>query len=371
MNNKNHKNNRNQTIPMKTKTNIPTRLLLTASAAVLCAAATASAQITLPMVTVGDPGNPGDTSTTNNADGHVGLHDLGAVSYTYNIGKYDVTVSQYTAFLNKVAATDPYGLYNTDMEINPHNLVITRVGASGSYSYAVVSGMGNHPVTDVSWYSAARFSNWLSNGQPTGGEVNGVTETGAYTLNGNTGMPSYNGTGLYRLPTESEWYKAAYYDPSIAGANKYWAYATRSNTEPGNIVGSGANMANYLLYNGSNYIFSVTQSSINNPLQSYQTDVGAFTGSASAYGTFDQNGDASNWNDATFSTAHRGRRGGSYNTGSGSLVSSCQTQSYVPTDMFDDLGFRIASVPEPTTAALLLGGGALLALRRRRSPAGA
>jgi len=38
-----------------------------------------------------------------------------AVGYAYRIGKYEVTVGQYTAFLNAVAATDTFGLYNPNM----------------------------------------------------------------------------------------------------------------------------------------------------------------------------------------------------------------------------------------------------------------
>ena len=40
---------------------------------------------------------------------------FGAVGYMYNIGKYEVTAGQYCEFLNKVAATDTYGLYNDSM----------------------------------------------------------------------------------------------------------------------------------------------------------------------------------------------------------------------------------------------------------------
>ena len=39
----------------------------------------------------------------------------GAVDYNYSIDKYDVTLGQYTQFLNAVAKTDTYGLYNSYM----------------------------------------------------------------------------------------------------------------------------------------------------------------------------------------------------------------------------------------------------------------
>ena len=46
---------------------------------------------------MGDPGNAGDTG---------GTVEAGAVGYTYQMGEYDVTIAQYTAFLNAVASTD-------------------------------------------------------------------------------------------------------------------------------------------------------------------------------------------------------------------------------------------------------------------------
>ena len=55
------------------------------------------------MVTVGNSGNAADTTI------------YGAVAYSYWIGKYDVTGSQYTAFLNAVVSTDNYALYNASI----------------------------------------------------------------------------------------------------------------------------------------------------------------------------------------------------------------------------------------------------------------
>ena len=123
------------------KPSLKTRPILSLSIlALLCAAATATANITIPTVTVGNPGNANDTTTGS---------WWGGVGYTYNIGTYDVTNTQYTAFLNAVAATDTYGLYNPSMASDLNSAGITQSGSSGSYTYAVTAGMGNHPVTYV------------------------------------------------------------------------------------------------------------------------------------------------------------------------------------------------------------------------------
>jgi hypothetical protein len=58
-------------------------------------------------VTVGNPGNVADTRYASPG--------YGAVAYSYNIGKFEVTAGQYTVFLNAVAKTDTYGLYNGHM----------------------------------------------------------------------------------------------------------------------------------------------------------------------------------------------------------------------------------------------------------------
>ena len=82
--------------------------------------------------------------------------------------------------------------------------------------------MGDKPVNYVSWYDAARFVNWLHNGQGTGG-----TETGAYSLSGNIGIVTKNVGVTVWIPTESEWYKAAYYDPNpvviLEHKGLYWS----------------------------------------------------------------------------------------------------------------------------------------------------
>ncbi|MCP4007668.1 MAG: formylglycine-generating enzyme family protein [bacterium] len=171
--------------------------------AVLLPGASAWAQVTIDWVTVGGAGNSADTT------------GLGAVATEYRISQHEVTNAQYAAFLNAVAATDTNGLYSASMGAAPGG--ITQVGAVGSFTYAPIAGRENMPVNYVSFYDALRFANWLHNGQPTGAQDATTTEDGAYTII----TEVYPGTVLTRnpgatvfLPSEDEWYKAAYYDPS-------------------------------------------------------------------------------------------------------------------------------------------------------------
>ena len=93
----------------------------------------------------------------------------------------------------------------------------------------------------------------------------------------------------YFIPTENEWYKAAYYDPrSVAEggpAGNYWLYPTQSNSAPtqatananGDISNPGNNVVNFL--SGADW----------NGQDGNVTTVGS-AGSDSYYGTFDQGG---------------------------------------------------------------------------------
>ncbi len=316
---------------------------------------TASALITIETVPVGNAGNAADPTT-----------GYGAVGYDYGIGKTEVTLNQYTAFLNAVGATDTYGLYNFNMGADPLSRGISRSGVSGSYRYSVI-GSGLRPVTWVKWYDSARFANWLHNGQPVGLQAAGTTETGAYTLTGNSGLITRNSGWLYSLPSEDEWYKAAYHQPvSLGGdSDNYWLYPTRSNVQPNSWNGSNSdpNSANYLFDDG--VANGVNDGYATGGVGGYLTDAGAFSLADSFYGTFDQGGNVWEWNDAVIGSA-RGLRGGAWNGFGGALLASGRA-SFDPAVEYNGVGFRVAIVPEPSVAGLIALGMALVAWKRKGS----
>jgi len=322
--------------------------------------------VTIDWVTVGNLGNTNDTT------------GYGAVGYSYQIGKYEVTIGQYTDFLNAVAAADPYSLYNTNMGTNLNTAGISRSGTSGGYSYSVINNggpSGNRPITYVSWFDAARFANWMQNGQGSGS-----TETGAYTLVGGQTSgtaPARNPGAQFYIPTENEWYKAAFYSPvkSGPGSPGYYHYATQSDSVPGNAIGSLTNQANY-----QSGVYSVTQEGDYSSSQNYLTDVGAFTNSASYYGTFDQSGNVQEWNDLTGAAGFsRGLRGGDWGGSAFGMSRSGRNDSTSTNHTNSNLGFRLASPvssPSPIPEIDPAGLGSVLALvtgtlglleRRRRS----
>jgi formylglycine-generating enzyme len=319
-------------------------------------------------VTVGDPGNTADTTGNPNP--------AGAVLTSFQIMKYEFTNQQYTDFLNSVDAsgTNPNSVYNTDMGSNARGgISFTSGNASGS-KYAVRSNMGDKPVNYVSWFDAARVSNWLMNGATSLSS----TETGAYTLNDATtgDAPAVNNGATFYVPTEDQWYKAAYYQGSGTNAG-YWDYATQSDTAPTAVtagetgIGSAGNTGNFANFNrGAQW----------NSQNGNVTTVGT-NGGPSAYGAFDMSGNIGEWNDLTGAAgSSRGLRGGNYRNGNPFLVSSSLSAADDPSFEGELIGFRLASpvsgpsaVPEidpnslGSVLALVLGSLGLLERRRLKA----
>jgi hypothetical protein len=227
----------------------------------------------------------------------------------------------------------------------------------------------------VSWGDAARFCNWLHNGQPTGqltgdpAQDAGLTEDGSYYLNGATSDAALiaivrEPDATWVIPSEDEWYKAAYhYNDGVTG--NYYDYPTGSDSVPSNDLvdpdaGNNANFYDDNLTIGSPY---------------YRTMVGDFENSESPYETFDQGGNVWEWNEAVVDS-DRGLRAGSFHYYDYGLHAGHREISLSPTYEHFDFGFRVAEVSEPgpvpglsewgvvTMALLVLTAGTLVWARR-------
>ena len=308
--------------------------------------ASSASAVVMDWTFVGDPGNACDPQPGG---------CYGAVANGFSIGTYEVTNAQYAEFLNAKAKSDPLRLYNGSMGNNPSWAYggIRQFGTPGSYTYSLIAGRENMPVNHVSFFDAARFANWMNNGQ---GDAD--TETGSYTLLGGTWTPS-NASTIVRnegaaivLPSENEWYKAAYYDPA---SQTYFDYPVAADAVVCSMPTAAPVRANCTNAAGD------------------LTDSGSYTGSASPYGTFDQGGNLSEWLEVNLCSgcspfSFWGLRGGSRVQAGTWLAASSRTGA----DGDDELvgvGFRVAIVvPEPHRDSLLIAGvlGLLgLAMRRR------
>ncbi len=288
------------------------------------------------FVTIGNPGNPTDMTGSPNP--------AGSVPYTYNMGMYDVSRDMIT----KANALGNLGIPLFDM---------TPYGGNGV----------NRPATGVSWNEAARFVNWLdtSTGSPPAYKFALQPGDTGYSSNANIQLwtpsdPGYNPNNLYRnsqahyfLPSVDEWYKAAFYDPT---GGVYYDYPTGSNTAP-TAVASGTT-AGTAVYN---------QTVATGP-----ADI-TLAGGLSPYGTMGQGGNVYQWEETDFDLVNgpvdgssaRGFRGGFWFDISGNLSSSFRLSSS-PSFEGSDIGFRVASIPEPTSLLLAAVAGVGLLLRRRR-----
>jgi sulfatase modifying factor 1 len=296
------------------------------------AASGASGQITIPTVAVGHPGNASDQTT-----------GLGSVGYAYRIGATEVTNAQYTEFLNAVAWSDTNSLYNMGMAGSFGG--ITRTGPIGAHVYSTVSGRENNPVNFVSFWDAARFANWLHNGQPVGPQSVSTTEDGAYTITPGgvaANTVTRNANWQWAIASTNEWYKAAYHQPAAQGGDSddYWLYPTSSNTAP--LPGQ----ANYL------------PSGIGNT-----TAVASYA--PNFYGAYDMAGNVYEWSESIPAGPFRGTMvGGAYDNVAGWLT-PLNPIIQLPNTEREQVGFRVVLVPAPSSAALLAIGGLAFARRRR------
>jgi len=310
--------------------------------AVVLACCLGAQAVNIETVPVSNPGNAGELSGAG-AGGYGPDRICGAVGYTYNIGKYEVTAGQYCEFLNAVAATDTYSLYNESMWTSEYGCKIQRSGSSGSYTYSVAADWADRSVNFVSWGDAARFANWLHNGQRTGAQDLSTTEDGAYYLNGATTdaellAVNREADWKWAITSEDEWYKAAYHKNDGVTGN-YFDYSASSDALPSNdLIDPDP---------GNNATFYYDDYTIGSPY--WRTEVGAHENSESPYGTFDQGGNVWEWNEAVIGS-YRGRRAGSFDHSGYYLHASYRNGNY-PTIEDYNRGFRVSEVPEPAVLA--------------------
>jgi formylglycine-generating enzyme required for sulfatase activity len=284
---------------------------------------------TMDFVTIGNPNNAADTIHTSEPG--VPFNPAGSVAYTYNLGKYEVSREQ----IDKANTAGSLGITMFDM---------SSFGGNGV----------NRPATGISWYEAATYVNWLNTS--TGG-------TAAYKFSGTTfqlwsaGDAGYDANNMFRnslakfvIASRDEWYKAAYGNPNGTWNN----YPTGGDSAPTAVV--GGTEANTAVYSQS---VSQGPADISN------------AGGLSSYGTMGQGGNVWEWNETAYDGInntvgeYRDLRGGSWDRLS-NLMDASEYGLIDPLDENINFGFRVASVPEPSSLSLLALGGVVVALANKR-----
>lgn len=254
-------------------------------------------------VLVGDAGNRGDKQN----------RFFGRVNYNFYISTTELDNASYCGFLNAVARdADLYGLYDENMTTGACGGILRNKTANG-FEYICKEGWERRPVVYVNYYDICRYCNWLHYGCPNNGKcelgtTEGTKSQGAYDTSDFEEVRSgkkapYESFGkrnkgaIFWIPSEDEWYKAAYYDPEKTGNRKYHDYPTRSSDAP------SLSEANYM---------EGTHLSVGEPY--YVAPVDSFENAPSYYGTLQQGGNVWEWiEDWQFGiVGSRGLRGGSW-----------------------------------------------------------
>ena len=315
--------------------------------ALFVASLAATSQAATVFKDVGDAGNPAQSSGVNAG--------LGSVAYNFKMGATEVTTTEYAEFLNEKAKTDNFSLYNPAMT----GIGITRTGISGSFQYNVTASLANRPIAYTSYFDAARYVNWLTNGKGSWS-----TESGTYTITGTgssttVGPRATNPTStMFVLPNQNEWYKAAFYNATL---NTYSTWQV-ADSQPGVTPVAGQPTGTSRTVNMNN-------------VRTQTTNVGAYALNDTFYGMFDMLGNVAEWSENQSGTNARVWSGSFGNSINASQWGSASQQFRARTYEAVGQGFRvgqIAPVPEPSTYALaglgIVGlGGANWMKRRRRA----
>lgn len=258
-------------------------------------------QFMMEFVTIGNAGNTADTTGDPNP--------AGAVGYSFEMGKFEVS---------------------EDM--------ITKANSAGSLGITTSSRSANKPATNVTWFEAAKFVNWLNTSQGFQAAYN-FDGSGNFQLWSTTETWQLDGQNRFRhkdaqyfLPSVDEWYKAAYHNASAGTAGTYFNYPTGSNGTPDGISSSGDTTFDAVFKSGFN--------------QGGPNDI-TNAGILSPYGTMGQGGNVWEWEETEFDLTNdsgssaRGLRGGNWGGNSGGLSASLRF-SFIPRLESSGIGFRVA-----------------------------
>lgn len=250
----------------------------------------------LEFVNIGSAGNAADTT------------GYGAVGYDFQISKTEISIAQY-----QQSGLGGGDFWNTGGQ---------TIGT-------------NAPAASISWNQAAAYCNWLTE------TANGNSSKNAYTFSGatvtaikaRTDILSDGGV-VYVIPTEDEWYKAAYFT-----GTGYSLFSDGSGTAPANAI--------YGLGGAGNPEVVEHPSLEQNNTLNMGGNVQEWLEDATA------GGEALNLSDPSQGMA---LRGGSYAYGDANMAKDFRFTAgglVTRNGESEDTGFRVVAIPEPGTISLM------------------
>jgi len=384
---------------------------------------------TIKFVSIGDPGNANDEPDSNGLEFGRVDYNYKIAKYEITFGQYVEFLNavaktdphglfnpgmQYDKLLDGIARTGEDGDYGYSLiDLDSTNKPVTYVNFldavrftnwinngqgnassdTGAYSITTAELVGAQQKNNIITYKAegnldlivgdqAQMSGLTGRGFEARGTITSVVQKKGYTYitienNGRNGKATGEGTltvipathnseAKYWIPTENEWYKAAYYNPELnSGKGGYYDWATQSDSTPGNTLGDAPNQANIRTSTRfTNSEFLPRPDPLIGP--NMLTSVGSFSNSASYYGTFDQDGNVTEWNESIYDPSSafgdyngsingtRSKRGASfYNPDPGT---ASRDDGLMPNDAGYAAGFRLASASDLFPANNLSSG---------------
>ena len=232
---------------------------------------------------------------------------------------------------------DPNGLDATTAKHGAQQLLDLddpncRVDYDGSGSFSAETGYENHPVTNVTWYGAVMFCNWLTEMR------DGNTDSLVYTNIDTTWIDdetteTVTKTG-FRLPSNDEWEYSARYrgDDATNTVDTYSdPYFTKGNSASGATASTSDAAATQAV--------AVYDYEDPDPYADEQEVKSLGISSANSLGLYDMSGNVWEWCfDAN--GAYRAKRGGSWNW-SETYLPVAFGSNELPNGDFDYMGFRL------------------------------
>jgi formylglycine-generating enzyme required for sulfatase activity len=324
------------------------------------------------FVTVGAVGNRG----YDGPDPFNLTRGRGAVGYTYNIGRMEVTSAQWAEFLTAVnARVTPLSL--------PTGTRISTPVSWGGRADPTYTGPGTRyiatgdelvPVGGINWRASAIYCNWLHNGKSTDPSA---FFTGAYDVStfSASDFPTFTDQATrspnakYWIPSLDEWMKAVHYDPNKNNGDGtfggWWEQPNGTNIPltygpplgfPGGNIANQAN-AGFDLPNGGDQFI---------PLGSYPSVT-------TPWGLLDAAGATTEWTESIRVIPGFGMTriadGSAFGRGTLSADSASLYGDFSPRATIGLLGLRVATVPAPGVGLTAVGSFWYLVLRRRRGSA--